>query len=230
MIDSKKFAEIAQAGFSTAQVEANRIAQDQADTQRRLTVQAAEAAKKLARRLPVLQGIVAAVNQLRTQMGTGKHVAALNESTGSIAVDNVEVRHYLSIDEEMSHTGSRFGRYNSSTPTGKLRVSVRERGGNVNYPQRKDGTHNYAEIALRLAGIAHRGNEELKMQAARKSNEAIAIATWAALGVSEYGTFAVSPSMAVDKPVFVKFKVERAMTVEEATALHAALAALGYVK
>ena len=130
-----------------------------------------------------------------------------------------------------------------SNATGKVRVVVdvpelkynRQTGRNYegyrrqSYPQRKDGTHNYAEIAKHIRNYAEKQNATCKADSIRRHNEPVAMATRESLKVGSYNHFDISASQSAEKPLFVKWSISRAMTADEACALYGALKCLGLV-
>lgn len=119
--------------------------------------------------------------------------------------------------------------------TGKIRVTVGNYGDKTQFPQRKDGAHSYDKIA-ELAVNKMRNAEERQ----RREQEAIDSQMLNAkvinplrdrLGLNEhYGAMTVAASNSTEKPAFVRVDIRKAMTVEQAVALHEALLSLGLVK
>ena len=126
-------------------------------------------------------------------------------------------------------------RWRSGIPNGKMRAVVGEYGDKVTYPQRKDGSLNYAKIAeeaiKRLLSREAFLYERHKMENTKARNAAVVRAFNEERGLMEYyGSFRVSASAVKDKPAMVKVDIQQAMTFDEAAKLHAALLQLGYVK
>jgi hypothetical protein len=118
-----------------------------------------------------------------------------------------------------------------SRPTGRHRFSLGDYGSRKSFPQRKDGTFNYKAIAEDLCYYADRQISKATIENTRKYNAACVAKMQHDLGLEEYwGPMAISPSADEASPVFVKVKIERAMTPSETIALHTALKGLGLVK
>lgn len=141
-------------------------------------------------------------------------------------INGVDCNYWIDIKEEYTGTSSWRSR-----PNGKIRVSVGSFGSRTSYPQKKDGTHNYAKIASRLVGLANAeiAKKRAEAQAARNAGGAEELRK--ELGLQEYwGTMRVNTSSRKDKPIKVGVEIKQEMTADEARALHAALKNLGYVK
>lgn len=142
----------------------------------------------------------------------------------SVLVDGINVGYYLDLSFERSHISSW-----RSTETNKVRVTVGDYGNRRTFPQRKDGTHNYADIADTLIGYAERQNTKEALAAQRKRNES-PVEKFNKAHDSKYGSYGpmqVDASSDYDKPLFVEVNIQRSMTVEEAEKLLEALTALG---
>jgi hypothetical protein len=208
--------------------------QRKSDAEDRKKAQEAEAKKREdARRAQLQKAADRIVDALRAKAPGRKFRANVGDDGASVreAVDRYSYLPYIDLSLEREKTYSRFsyGRYN-----GKVRVSVGQLGDRAAFPQRKDGTHSYDKIAelavakmLREESSARSTSE---MESNREANKAGAEALAKELGLAEYyGPMRVAPSSMLEKPVFVKVNIERAMTYTEAKKLHAALVALNIV-
>ena len=160
---------------------------------------------------------------------TRKVAAAVGEratvsESGYLQVDGRSV-YGFHINEDMS-SGS--GRY--SKPTDKLSVMVRAgygRGSRVKrFPERKDGSHNYPEIARIL--IAERNAQVAREAAAarRNQNNDARVNLQKKLHEAKNYSWYVQETANLDKPVQVERKVIFQGTPEQAEALIAAIDAV----
>jgi hypothetical protein len=161
--------------------------------------------------------------------------ATIDAETGLLRYDGLDVSNRVSLEEEWSRGYCMLN--------GKTRVVVdvpelkynRQTGRNYegsrrqSYPQRKDGTHNYAEIAKHIRDWTAKQNASRNAERMRKNNEEVAVRTRYLLSIREYDHFSIAPSSDADNPVFVKWSIQRSMTSDEAQELHAALKTLGLV-
>lgn len=240
-IDQRKFDEIAKAGFNPA-----KLAEVKADEERQRSIrvqmqQAQERAQRLAIRKPFMEAIVKEVQKL--QMRGIKHTASFNIATKTMAIDDttsIEVLHgmlvvdgfnmdmHVSVEEERSHRGSYF-----SQPNGKWRIAVEgspHGDSRRNFPQRKNGTHNYEDIAIALVAKAERMAAERAAVNVQNGNKAVVDVLAAELGVEKYGPVSIGASSNPDRPVRFVTKIEANMTVAQARGLYAALKTAGLVK
>ncbi|MCI0551074.1 MAG: hypothetical protein L0287_08965 [Anaerolineae bacterium] len=98
------------------------------------------------------------------------------------------------------------------------------------FPQHKDGSHNYAEIANLVVKYAEQRVACIEADAARKGNAQTAEVLREHLKLHKYdGVMTIDPSSNHTHPFHVVVKVNRAMTAVEVQALHAALLKLGLV-
>lgn len=130
----------------------------------------------------------------------------------------------LEIRSDLRHT-SRF----RSEPTGKVSVTYGEYGNRTRFPQRKDGTHNYEEIAKLISYDIEQENQKNKMARAVDGNKAVVISLRNEFGMPEhsYGAMKIGASANPDKPVFITIEIKQAMTVADARKLHTALVNAG---
>lgn len=154
--------------------------------------------------------------------------------TGALLIDGVEVTYQVElVEEKRRHRGFR------AEKTGKTSVIVYEvvtkynRGANRSYkttqrkryPERKDGGHNYREIAEQLQRYADWKNAEARARDNRIANEHTA-ETFNTKNGLKYSSFDVTPSTGNILPLRVEFKLNRNLSVETAQKLHDALKAL----
>ena len=171
----------------------------------------------------IFEGIAAEIRGLTTP-----HTVVLTEDN-KLTVDGIETSLFVEVKEEWGG-GTSF--WISQKRTGKLRVTVGDYGDRKSFPQRKDGSFNYGEIALLLVNRAGRKLMDQRMERNRISNRDAAKQLGDELGLNDWsGTMTVAAaSTGAAKPVFVKVKIEQAMSEEAARELHASLLALGYLK
>lgn len=176
---------------------------------------AAANAARVVRELPARKAIVAAVE--------APHAASLNEETGEIVIDGVTVGYALDFKEERTQISSWRSR-----PNGKTRITVGGYGDRRSFPQRKDGTHNYEEIASALVAYAVRKNAQATAQNVTEQNKELAKELCVELNVNDYwGTMQIKPSAQVVGKVAVKVDFHKTMSPAKARELHATLKALG---
>lgn len=114
-----------------------------------------------------------------------------------------------------------------SRPSGKMKFTVGPYGARTNYPQRKDGSFNYLEIANRLVHWAISQVEQKRIEQQRVANQAaVAAAVQKIIPNKNYQDVIVA-SADVSKPVRFNFKIAHAMTEDEAVTLAAAIRAVG---
>ena len=177
---------------------------------------------RIKRERSIYEGIAAEIRGLTTP-----HTVVLAEDN-KLTVDGIETSWFMEVKEEWSGASV----WISQKRTGKLRVTVGEYGDRKSFPQRKDGSFNYGEIALLLVNRAGRKLMDQRMERNRISNRDAAKQLGDELGLNDWsGIMTVAAaSTGAAKPVFVKVKIEQAMSEAEARELHAALLALGYIK
>lgn len=140
---------------------------------------------------------------------SGSDVWRLGKGTG---------RYSIKVAEESSRYDRRAGR--------TFATEKRKR-----FPQRKDGSHDYAEIALLLIKWAERRIASSEGEAARKANIVPVNAMRVQLKLNRYdSTMSVNPSSNPKHPYHVTIKVNAIMNPVQIQALHAALVKLGLVK
>ena len=148
------------------------------------------------------------------------------DEDGQLVVSGVRIGYHLDIKQEYEHQ-SRF----RSRPTDRYSRVVGDFGGKRRVPQRKDGSHNYAEIASLLRSYAENKLSAMKMQNTQSINEVHAKSLREELGVNDYyGPMKVKASADKAKPVFVEIAISRAMTADEARQVHATLVGLGLIQ
>lgn len=205
-----------QALKDNAAFDAERAEQDLMAAEYRAKGEAARKAR-VTRELPARKAIAAAVK--------APHVATVDEDTGEITIDGYTMGYWLEFSEE--HTSVSAWR---SRPNGKVRIKTGDFGSRRSFPQRKDGTHNYEEIAAELTRYAVRRSLESAAQDMTRKNQHVAEALRQELKLPEhYGSMKVTPSANRDGCVAVKVELNRTMTPEQARTLHATLKALGLV-
>jgi translation initiation factor IF-2 len=136
-----------------------------------------------------------------------------------------------SIELRLELAGNSWRRYE----TDKLRVNVGEYGNKTGFPQRKDGTHNYAKIAElaveQMLAREQRDKTHADAEQARRYNEQGVEDFRKSLRVRKWdSTFRIEPSSTVEKPVFVSVKIAQTMAFSDAEKLYKALLALGLVQ
>lgn len=177
-------------------------------------------AARVARELPARKAIAAKVNALPTH-----HVATVNEETGELTIDGVTMGYWLEFSEERTKVSSWKTR-----PNGKVRITVGQWGERRSFPQRKDGTHNYEEIASELVAYAAKRNAVDAASKLYEQNKPLAKALREELGLSEYyGPMKIEPSSNKADRVAVKIEVNATMSPAKARETYAALKALGII-
>lgn len=168
------------------------------------------------KQLPILHAIKAAVPAGR----------AVVVQDGSLVIDGVEVRYVLSFREDWTKGYGVMSR--GAKPTGKYRIVVGNYGSDRRqFPQRKDGTHNYVEIARLLVDYVDRTKTKANLERTRQKNKRYVEGLVSDLGLEKYQNI-VSASQNIDNPVHVKITIERAMTTRKAKALIEALREHGF--
>lgn len=139
-------------------------------------------------------------------------------------VDGVSVRWYIDFKEERTKIWS-WG----STPNGKYRVTVGDYGNRKSFPQRKDGSFNYVDVAAILIGHAKQklALKAAETQTSRNMKVAQKFAANHGLKVDGYSGLIVRPSTSDVEPIQLKFTLDKTVTVEKAAAIYAALKSVG---
>ena len=142
---------------------------------------------------------------------------------GGLKIEGVKVSWDISIENQRKHISSW-----RSVETDKIRLVVTDSyGKNKSYPERKDGTHDYVQIANTLLEVARQRAERQKTIDLQKQNREIVEAVREELGCSEYGNFRMVASSSTENPLYVTFKFSQTMNVEQAKALYAKIKELG---
>lgn len=155
--------------------------------------------------------------------GTGNEAEVI-EADGKLLIDGVDTAYYLDFVQERSHQSSW-----RSTPNGKMRLTVGDYGDRVSFPQRKNGSHNYDEIARLLIGIAARKNAAAKAEDNRRGNKQTVAGLAAELFPNDKNGYqdVVTASSDPQAPIRFSFKIDRAMSIEQARALAVAIRSAG---
>jgi hypothetical protein len=127
---------------------------------------------------------------------------------------------YLTIKEERTTSGWR------SVPTGKLRISVSCIYETKSFPQRKDGTFNYPEIAALLRACCERSLASAARRSVENGNKPVADDFKAQQGIGQYSS-AIRPSASGPKMLDFNFTVSKTLNADEAAKLIAGLRSLG---
>jgi len=141
-----------------------------------------------------------------------------------VVVLGIDVSWFIEFREQL--TGSSYHR----RVTGHYNLSIGDYGNRTNFPQKKDGTYSYDKIAEKLIGIAGHKIKAAELEKARQLNKNVVADFCTENKVQEYGAFNVEASQSSEKPLFIRFKIERAMTIEQAKALHEGLVKLGVIQ
>lgn len=147
-----------------------------------------------------------------------------------LCIDGVDLEYALTIRVEQIKDQGRFGGYSRKDhPEGKLRVIVRAYGQARQFPQKRDGSHSYDEIALALIGLTIDQARSEQFACTRRANEAIVSVLCTELGIRAYphNGFRLEATETAAHPVTVTFR--RNMTVEDVRQLHRQLTALGFL-
>ncbi len=131
--------------------------------------------------------------------------ASTPEDTHELFIDGIDASYWLAFVEERTHTSSWRSHNN-----GKMRLTVGDFGDRVSFPQKKDGTHNYVEVASKLrARVARRiADDHAKLNQQRNSNAAAAISK--EFNLPEYHQLVVPSSYTVGKVVIDFSKINKA--------------------
>ena len=152
------------------------------------------------------------------------HVATVDAESFKLIIDGVDVSWFYKLDEEWTKSSWHSKR------TGKYRFVTGDYGNRTSYPERKDGTFNYAAIAEKLIGEANKKNRQLQADRQRNNNmnevRDLISEVFPDQERSKYQD-AIAPSAVADKPVFFSLKISQAMTVDEARKLAAAVRSCG---
>lgn len=190
------------------------------------------------RRYQIMQGIMHELNQLRV---TARLIAPQfnpeYDPTHKFGVSSVawigaklEVPPFsslalLSITEERSRVTS-F----RSVANGKYRVTYGSHGSKNNFPQRKDGSFNYAAIAQLIKNDVARAEIKARQAAVQGKNKETTDRLAKHLDVVSYDSaYRLTPSSVEDKPCFVTIDIKRAMTPGQAMAIYQMLDTMGFV-
>jgi len=154
---------------------------------------------------------------------------SVDESNGHLIIDQIDVSWIVSIESTLRHISAW-----RSEPTGKTRIVVGDYGNRKSYPQRKDGTHRYADIADTLYQYARRRvaeNTARKIQEANKVGQCeLSIELGDSHGFGYNGNLRLAASSDAAKPIRCSVSFAKNMTADEVRALHAALKSLGLDK
>lgn len=154
-----------------------------------------------------------------------KRTWVIDEENFKLTIDGIDVSWMISFEKQWTNVSAW-----RSKPTGKMKFVIGDFGERRTYPERKDGTFNYVDIAGRLCLYADRKNSQLRMERQRKQNASEVIdVTMRIFPDPERSKYqdVILASADPDKPVFFKFKIERAMTAEQAEKLAAAIRSVG---
>ena len=164
------------------------------------------------------------LRKIAEQVVLQKHKAEVIEADAKLIIDGVDTQWRLDFKQERSHQSSW-----RSTPTGRTRLTVGDYGNRVSFPQRKDGTHNYAEIARMLINYADRQNHEAALKAQQQVNAKVLPALVKELFPNDTNGYqdVVRASGSANLPVHFKFTINAVMSVENARKVAAALRSCG---
>lgn len=156
------------------------------------------------------------------------NIAKVDEENGKIYIDGVDVTWQMRFNEEYSSSGSRW---RSGKATGKVRLTVGDYGNRVSYPQRKDGSYNYEDVAYKLRNYAEKKNSDTAKECLRRANQFTADSLRSELRLHKYDSnFGVSPSSYKNGHVAVEIKISRPLSVAEVKELHAVMLRLKLVE
>lgn len=217
-INIDEFMEEHNADKAAAEAEAQRIREAKEEADRLAYVEQERVA-----RLKVAQGRYAirlAIVEAALRQGSEAYTV---EDTNDIFIDGINCSTQLTfVDERTSVSSWR------SRPNGKLRLTVGTFGERKSYPQRKDGSFNYADIASTLRGCASRKAAADKAQLMRRNNAHIATDIAGEFNLTQYSSLVV-PSSAAPGNVTINFKEinSHTMTPDKARKVLQALRDLG---
>lgn len=167
---------------------------------------------------PIYERIAAAVNSLSGHEAK----VATNQYGGYYLEVDGEACYGLDVVQEYSGRGWRC------TPNGKLRVIVGGYGDKRQFPQRKDGSHDYTAIADLIHSHALRAKHIKAMAERREGNKEAVEAICEELGLSKYSpVLEVRPSAEPSRPFAIKVEFSATVDANKLREVHAALKALG---
>lgn len=151
-------------------------------------------------------------------------VATTEEETNNVLIDGIDCGFW--IDYVQERTSSTYSW--RSKPTGKLRLSIGDYGSRRSFPQRKDGGHNYEEVAAILCSLVAQKKSRDLATANQQRNRATAEAIRKEFNLPEYHDL-VAPSASKDVAVMLDFSKISSVTIspEKAREVLAALRGLG---
>lgn len=208
---------LAEKQAAKAKAKAEQEAKWEADRVERNKVEAVARAKRNAHQSITLRKIA-------EQVVLQKHKAEVIEEDAKLIIDGVDTHWRLDFVQERSHQSSW-----RSTPTGRTRLTVGGYGNRVSFPQRKDGTHNYAEIARMLINYADSQNHEAALKAQQQVNAKVLPALVKELFPNDTNGYqdVVRASGSANLPVHFKFTINAVMSVENARKVAVALRSCG---
>lgn len=164
------------------------------------------------------------LRKIAEQVVLQKHKAEVIEADAKLIIDGIDTQWRLDFKQERSHQSSW-----RSTPNGRTRLTVGDYGNRVSFPQRKDGSHNYVEIARLLINYAERQNAEAKMKAQRQVNAQALPELIKELFPNDPNGYQdiIRPSASSNAPVAFHFSFNNAMSIENARKLAAAIRSCG---
>lgn len=156
------------------------------------------------------------------------HTWSIDEKAFKLIIDGVDCSYCYDFEQQWSR-GGRFGW--GSKPTGKMKFVVstggfahRER---QTYREKANGMFNYQAIADHLVSHADRRNANTRLERQRDKNKSAAAKLAKELFKAGSYQSVINPSMDAKKPVFFKFKIEQAMTENDARKLAKAIRSCG---
>jgi hypothetical protein len=219
-MDELQAEHVANKATAEAKAKAEQDAKWKVERIERNKVEAVARVKRNAERSITLRKIADKINLPNQSI----HKAEVIEEDGKLIVDGFDVGYQLDFVQERSHQSSW-----RSSPNGKMRLTVGGFGSRTSFPQRKDGSHNYEEIARMLMSYAMKKNAEAVAADNRRGNTQKIANLAAELFPNDKNGYqdVVTASSSPEAPVRFRFKLDHALTSDQARALAAAIRAAG---
>jgi hypothetical protein len=139
---------------------------------------------------------------------------SVEDDTGRFTISGVDVQSNISFTQELTHQSKR-----RASPNGRTRITIGPYGNRTSFPQRKDGTHSYGQIAHLLMRIAAVEIAKVSHEQERARNIPAVEDLRKDFGISGYGPLSIHPSSSPELPVNVAITWQGTTTVEKAAAI-----------
>ena len=141
-------------------------------------------------------------------------------STAELKDDGVFFVNGQRVDLDITFRDELVGTTWNKKPTGRYKITIGDYGNRQTYKPLNNGGYNYVSIAERLISIARSRNEREERQSNSKANSVLAEKFNKRHKIDRYGNLEVTGSDTDKKPLLVKFKITRYMSVTEAEELY----------